>query len=87
MCCSRCSGRRRRRHEKGEGKGDKKPITKEAYVANQQKMAEKKGVEADLAKIEARFEKLDKNKDGKLSKDEMPKKKDKKNKPNKADEE
>lgn len=56
--------------KKGEGKG--KVVTKEQFVAQQKKMAEKKGVEFDLAKAEARFKKLDKNKDGKLTADEKP---------------
>ena len=67
--------------KKGEDKGKGKDVTKEAFVANQKKMAEKKGTEFDQAKSEARFEKLDKNKDGKLSADEKPAKKKKQKKP------
>jgi hypothetical protein len=59
--------------KKGEGQG--KPMTKEQFVAQQQKMAEKKGAEFDQAAAEARFEKMDKNKDGVLTPDEKGKKK------------
>jgi len=65
--------------KKGEGKRGK-DVTKEQFVARQKKMAEKKGTEFDQAKAEARFVKLDKNKDGKLSPDEKPQKKGKKEK-------
>ena len=56
--------------KKGEGKGGGKDVSKEQFVAQQQKMAEKKGTEFDKAKAEAKFDKADKNKDGKLSADE-----------------
>ena len=64
--------------KKGKGKG--KEVTKEQYVAQQKKMAEKKGNEFDQAKAEAKFDKADKNADGKLTADEksMGKKKGKK---------
>ena len=59
--------------KKGEGKGKGTgEVTKEKFVAQQKKMAEKKGIEFDQAKVEARFDKMDKNKDGKLSADEKP---------------
>ena len=55
-------------------KGEGKPVTKEAYIANQKKMAEKQGKEFDEAKAAKRFDKMDKNKDGKLTGDEKNKK-------------
>ena len=64
--------------KKGNGKG--KPVSKEKYVAQQKKMADKKGIEFEQAKIERKFNKLDKNKDGKLSADEKPQAKGKKSK-------
>ena len=64
--------------KKNENKGKNKDVTKEAFVANQKKMAEKKGTEFDQAKAEAAFDKKDKNKDGVLSGDEKGKKKPKK---------
>ncbi len=57
--------------KKGEAKG--KDVTKEQYIANAKKQAEKKGTEFDQAKVEARFAKMDKNGDGKLSADEKGK--------------
>lgn len=57
--------------KKGEGKG--KDVTKEKFVANAKKQAEKKGTEFDQAKVEARFDKMDKNGDGVLSADEKGK--------------
>ncbi|MDF7825622.1 hypothetical protein P4B35_16465 [Pontiellaceae bacterium B12227] len=66
--------------KKGKGKGESKPVTKEMFVAQQKKMAEKKGTEFDQAKSEAKFDKLDKNKDGTLTADEKPQKKGKKGK-------
>ena len=65
--------------KKGEGKGAKE-VTKEQFVAQQKKMATKKGTEFDQAKADAKFDKLDKNKDGKLSADEKPQGKGKKGK-------
>ena len=59
--------------KKGEGKG--KDVTKEQFVANAKKQAEKKGAEFDQAKVDARFAKKDKNGDGVLSADEKGKKK------------
>lgn len=65
--------------KKGEGKGKGKggDVTKEQFVANAKKQAEAKGAAFEQAKVEARFEKMDKNKDGVLSGDEkqQPKKK------------
>jgi hypothetical protein len=73
----------------GEGadkkKGEGKPVSKEQFVAQQKKMAEKKGTEYDQAKAEAKFDKMDKNQDGKLTADEKPKKKGKKGKKGKGD--
>ncbi|VGO20725.1 EF-hand domain-containing protein [Pontiella sulfatireligans] len=57
-----------------KGKAPGKDVTKEQFCAQQKKMAEKKGSEFDQAKVEAKFAKLDKNKDGKLSADEKPSK-------------
>ncbi len=57
---------------KNEGKGKGGDVTKEQFIAQQKKMAEKKGMEFDQAKAEKKFENLDKNKDGKLSPDEKP---------------
>jgi len=68
----------------GEGEGKKKgegkhaEVTKAQFVARQKAMAEKKGTEFDPAATEAKFDKLDKNSDGKLTGDELPKKKGKK---------
>jgi hypothetical protein len=59
--------------KKGAAKGGKE-VSKEQFVAQQKNMAEKKGTEFDQAKSEARFAKMDKNKDGKLSPDEKPQK-------------
>ena len=59
--------------EEGKKKGEGKDVTKEQFVAQQKKMAEKKGTEYDQAKADARFDKMDKNKDGKLSADEKGK--------------
>ncbi|MDF7799519.1 EF-hand domain-containing protein [Pontiellaceae bacterium B1224] len=56
-------------------KREQKPVTKEIYVANQKKMAERKGVDFDQTAAEAKFTKMDKNKDGTLTADEMPKRK------------
>jgi Ca2+-binding EF-hand superfamily protein len=56
-------------------KGAPKPVTQEMYVANQKKMAEKKGVEFDQAAAEAKFTTMDKNKDGVLTGDEVQKRK------------
>ncbi len=53
--------------EKGKKDGS---VTKAQYVENQRKMAEKKGQEFDQAKTEARFDKMDTNKDGVLSPEE-----------------
>ncbi|VGO16563.1 hypothetical protein PDESU_05154 [Pontiella desulfatans] len=64
----------------GDAKQGGKDVTKEQFVAQQKKMAEKKGTEFDQAKAEAKFDKMDKNKDGKLSADEKPAKKPKKEK-------
>lgn len=64
--------------KKGKGKGAAEPVTKEMYVAKMKKNAEKRGTEFDQAKAEAKFDKLDKNKDGKLGADEKPPKKEKK---------
>jgi hypothetical protein len=61
--------------KKGEGKGQGKDVTKKQYVAQQKKMAEKKGTEFDKAKAEAQFDKKDKNNDGVLTADEKGKKK------------
>jgi hypothetical protein len=59
--------------KKGEGKkGHGKGTSKEQFVAQQKRMAKKKGKEFDQAKAEKRFNKLDANKDGKLSADEKP---------------
>ncbi len=58
---------------KGKGKGQ--PLTKEEFVAQRKAGAEKKGIEFDQAKAEAQFDKLDKNQDGVLTPNEMPKKK------------
>ncbi len=68
-----------------EGEGKKKDkgggsdVTKEQYVASAKKRAEKKGKDFNQAKVEATFDKLDANKDGKLSADERPAPKGKKN--------
>jgi hypothetical protein len=63
--------------EKGADKGEKKgkDVTKEQFVAQQQKMAEKKGETFDQAAAEAKFDKMDKNGDGVLTADEKGKKK------------
>jgi hypothetical protein len=58
---------------KGKAKG--KEMTKEQFVAMQKKKAEKKGKEFDLAAVEKRFDKMDKNGDGKLCEAEKPAKK------------
>ena len=58
--------------KKGQEKGQGKDISKEKYIANQKKMAEKKGIEFDQAKVEKHFDRMDANKDGKLSPDEKP---------------
>jgi hypothetical protein len=71
--------------KKGDAKKGGKDITKEQYVANAKKQAEKKGAEFDQAKVEARFDKMDKNKDGKLSADEKPQRKGKKKGEKKAE--
>lgn len=60
---------------KGKGKGKGQPLTKEEFVAQRKAGAEKKGIEFDQAKAEAQFDKMDKNQDGVLTADEMPKKK------------
>ena len=65
---------------KKKGAGQGKPMNKEQFMAQQQKMAENKGVEFDQAAAEARFEKMDKNKDGILTPDEKGKKKGQKKK-------
>jgi hypothetical protein len=65
---------------KKKGKGQGKELTKEEYVAQQKKMSEKKGTEFDQAKVESRFDKMDKNDDGKLTPDEKGKGKGKKKK-------
>jgi hypothetical protein len=70
--------------KKGEGKGG--DVTKAQFVAQQKKMAEKKGTEFDQAKADATFAKLDKNSDGKLSADEKPAGKGKKEKAPKEEE-
>ena len=58
----------------GEGEGKKKgqggDTTKEQYIAQAKKQAETKGTEFDQAKVEAKFDKMDTNKDGVLSGDE-----------------
>ena len=59
--------------DKGQGQG--KEVSKEQFMAQQKKMAEKKGVEFDEAKAEARFKKMDKNGDGVLQPEEKGKKK------------
>ena len=64
--------------DEGKKKGKGGDVSKEKYIAQQQKMAEKKGAEFDKAKAEAKFAKLDKNSDGMLSADEKPAKKKKK---------
>jgi hypothetical protein len=56
---------------KEKGKGDADGMTKEKYVAAQQKRAEKAGKTFDAARAEKMFTAKDKNKDGVLSKDEM----------------
>ena len=53
--------------KKGKGGGD---VTKEQFVERQKKMAENKGEDFDQAKVEARFDKMDKNGDGVLTADE-----------------
>ena len=63
----------KKKGKKGEGKHAE--VTKEQFVARQKAMAEKKGMEFDQAAAEAKFDKLDKNSDGKLTGDEKPKKK------------
>jgi hypothetical protein len=57
-----------------------KPITKAQYIENQKMRAEKAGKDFDQAAAEAKFNELDKNKDGMLTADERgkPKKKAKK---------
>ncbi len=57
-----------------DGAGQGKEVSKEQFIAKQKKMAEKKGVEYDAAKAEARFTKMDKDKDGKLTGEEVPQK-------------
>ncbi|WP_372806635.1 hypothetical protein [Pontiella sp.] len=64
--------------KKGKGESKPKDVTKAQFVAQQKKMAEKKGTEFDQAAVEAKFDKMDKNKDGKLTADEKPTKKPKK---------
>ena len=57
--------------QKTAGKGNgKKAMNLEEFCAMQKRMAEKKGRKYDQAKAEARFKKLDTNKDGKVSPDE-----------------
>lgn len=53
--------------------GKDKPVSKEQFLANQKKNAEKKGLEFDQAKAEAQFDKKDKNKDGVLTGSEKSK--------------
>ena len=60
--------------KKGEG-SQGKPMNKKQFVAQQKKMAENKGVEFDQAAAEARFDRMDSNKDGVLTPDERGKKK------------
>lgn len=48
-------------------------ITKAKFVKKQEAMAEKKGVEFDQDAAEAKFDKMDKNKDGILTPDERGK--------------
>jgi hypothetical protein len=62
---------------KKKGKGGR-DVSKEQFVAQQKKMAEKKGTEFDQAKAESKFDKADKNADGKLTADEKSKGKGKK---------
>lgn len=69
-----------KRKGKKNGEGKNAEITKAQFVAQQKAMAEKKGMEFDQAAAEAKFNKLDKNKDGKLTGAEKPKKKGKKEK-------
>jgi len=56
---------------------EKAPMTKDEFIAAQQKRAEKKGKEFDLAKTEEAFAKKDKNGDGVLTADEQVSNKDK----------
>lgn len=56
---------------KGPHPGPRGPITKEQFVEHHKMMAEQNGEEFDQAKVEARFDELDKNKDGVLTPDEM----------------
>jgi hypothetical protein len=59
--------------KKGKGKGKGGDVTKEQFIERAKKTAEKKGTEFDQAKVEKRFDRLDANKDGKLSPDEKGK--------------
>ena len=61
-----------KKKDEGKDKKQSSAVSKEQFVAQQKKMAEKKGKEFDQAKVEARFDKLDKNKDGKLTDEEKP---------------
>ena len=56
---------------------EKASMTKDEFIAAQQKKAEKKGKEFDLARTEEMFAKRDKNGDGVLTADEQVSNKDK----------
>ncbi|MCF7849099.1 MAG: hypothetical protein K9M45_09630 [Kiritimatiellales bacterium] len=53
-----------------KGKGAGKPVNKEQFCAQMKKNMEKQGKTFDQAKIEKRFDQLDKDGDGKLSAEE-----------------
>lgn len=55
-----------------KGKMPPRSITKEQFIAFQKRMAERRGTKFDQSAAEARFNKMDKNKDGVLSGDELP---------------
>ena len=61
--------------KKAEAAKEKKPMTKEQYLAAKQKRAEKNGTEFNKALAEKQFERMDKNKDGILSPEERQGKK------------
>jgi len=60
-----------------EGEKKVRELNKKQFVSAQRRLHEKKGLEFDQAKVEARFDQLDKNGDGKLSADERNFKKNK----------
>ncbi|MDF7800260.1 hypothetical protein P4C99_12350 [Pontiellaceae bacterium B1224] len=59
--------------EKGGPRGPKGPITEEQFVAQGQARAEQEGIEFNEADAREKFAELDADGDGELSREEMPK--------------